>query len=456
MNLTVIILAIYLSTLVLVGLICSKKSKTSKGFYLADRKISTLPLTATITATVVGGSATIAIAKLVYLYGLPSLWLDIGAATGLIILGLTLAKIVRKTKLYTLPEITEHLFNNKVRSTAAILIILTQIAWISLLIQGTGAIIAVLFPINYTITLTIITTIFIAYTISGGQYAVIYTDIIQFLIMIIGVCFLSAPLLYFKAAPMFSTIPMEHLKFPVNNSYGFLPIISLFFMMLMPHLVGPDIYSKLLTAKTEKTATKAAILSGLFRILFAISIGVISLSAIILVPGLPSDQAVFAMPMAITQLGPILSGIILAAFISVMLSSADSVLLSAGTILSIDILKKKSILISRIGILAIGLLALLLALYLNDIIQTLKLAYTVFTSGLTLPILFGFYKTKTRVTSKGALLSLISGGAISLLWLSLGNPFQIDAVIIGLTMSLIPLLIFRDVKNERKNPATTK
>ncbi|HEC72460.1 MAG TPA: sodium:solute symporter family protein, partial [Thermoplasmatales archaeon] len=62
MNLTVIILAIYLSTLVLVGLICSKKSKTSKSFYLADRKISTLPLTATITATVVGGSATIATA----------------------------------------------------------------------------------------------------------------------------------------------------------------------------------------------------------------------------------------------------------------------------------------------------------------------------------------------------------------------------------------------------------
>ena len=443
---TITILILYLSTLILIGIISSKKSKTSKSFYLADRKISTLPLTATITATVVGGSATIATAKMIYLYGLPSLWLDIGAATGLIILGLTLAKIVRKTGLYTLPEITGHLFDNKVRYTAAILIILTQIAWISLLIQGAGAITAVLFPINYKITLIIITIVFITYTLLGGQYAVIYTDVIQFLIMILGVCFLAAPILYFKAAPMFSNIPAEQLKFPVNDSYSFLPVISLFFMMLMPHLVGPDIYSKLLTAKTEKTATKAAILSGLFRILFAISIGIIALSAIILVPGLPPDQAIFAMPQAIIQLGPILSGIIFAAFISVMLSSADSVLLSAGTILSIDITKKKNVLISRIGILIIGLLALILALYLNDIIQTLKLAYTVFTSGLTLPIIFGFYKTKTHVTSKGAMLSLISGGTISLLWLSLGNPFQIDAVITGLTASIIPLLIFRDVK----------
>ena len=148
---TITILILYLSTLILIGIISSKKSKTSKSFYLADRKISTLPLTATITATVVGGSATIATAKMIYLYGLPSLWLDIGATTGLIILGLTLAKIVRKTGLYTLPEITGHLFDNKVRYTAAILIILTQIAWISLLIQGAGAITAVLFPINYKI-----------------------------------------------------------------------------------------------------------------------------------------------------------------------------------------------------------------------------------------------------------------------------------------------------------------
>ncbi len=456
LDLTLIILLCYLSLLILIGIFCSKKSKTSKSFYLADRKIGILPLTATITATVVGGSATIATAKLIYLYGLPSLWLDIGAASGLILLGLTLAKIVRKTGLYTLPEITGYLFNNKVRSTAAILIILTQIAWISLIIQGTGAIISVLFPVDYTLTLTVITMIFITYTLLGGQYAVIYTDIIQFLIMIFGVCFLAAPLLYFKAAPMFSKISSDHLNFPVNSSYGFLPIISLFFMMLMPHLVGPDIYSKLLTAKNEKTAKKAAILSGLFRILFAISIGIIALSAIILVPELPPDQAVFAMPRAITQLGPILSGLILAAFISVMLSSADSVLISAGTILSVDIAKKRNILISRIGILLIGVLALLLALYLNDIIETLKLAYTVFTSGLTLPIIFGFYKTKTHVTSTGALLSLILGGTVSLIWLSLKNPFQIDAVIIGLIISLIPLILFREVKNERKNIATTK
>jgi SSS family solute:Na+ symporter len=449
-NLTLILLISYLVVLIAIGLISTKKAKTSKSFFLADRSLGLFALTATITATVVGGSATIASAKLIYLNGLPSLWLDIGAATGLIILGLTLAKKVRKTKLFTLPEITGSLFDEKVRYASAILIILTQIAWISLLIQGTGAIITILLPINYTLVLTIITLIFIAYTILGGQYAVVYTDIIQFLVMIIGVCLIATPLLFLKAIPQISTISSNRLTFPINSNLGFLPILSLFFMMLMPHIVGPDIYSKILSAKNEKTAKNASLLSGIFRIIFAISIALIAISAIILQPNLSSSEAVFAMPMAINQLSPFIAGPILAAFVSVMLSSADSVLISAGTILSVDITRKKNIITSRIGILIIGLLALGLALYLNDIINTLKLAYTIFTAGLTFPIIFGFYKDKTKISSTGALISLILGGSTSLIWFFLNNPYNIDAIIIGMISSIIPLLIFRE-KNETKN-----
>lgn len=446
---TSIILALYLIVLAGIGYVCSKKAKSSKSFFLADRSLGWFALTATITATVVGGSATIAAAKLIYLNGFPALWLDIGAATGLIILGFTLAKMVRKTGLFTLPEITGTLFNEKVRYVSAVLILLTQIAWIALLIQGTGAVIAILLPLDYTLLLTVITIIFIVYTLLGGQYAVVYTDIIQFIVMLIGVCVIAAPLLFIKALPDLGLIASDKLSFPVNANLGLLPILSFFFMMMMPHIVGPDIYSKLLCAKDEKTAKKSAISAGIFRIVFAISIAVIAISAIVLVPDLTPAEAVFALPKAITHLGPFLAGPILAAFVSVMLSSADSVLISAGTVLSVDLTRKKNMMYSRIGILIIGIFALILALFLNDIINTLKFAYTVFTAGLTLPILFGFYKEKTKVTSVGALVSLITGGSLSLVWFFLNNPYGIDAVLIGLLASVIPLLVLRGDKFER-------
>jgi SSS family solute:Na+ symporter len=154
---TLSILLSYLSLIIIIGLYSARKIRTTTSFFLADRSLGWFSLSATITATVVGGSATIATAKLIYLQGLPALWLDIGAATGLIILGVFIAKKVRRTGLVTLPEITGHLFDENVRKAAAYLILFIQIAWVSLLIQGTGASITILLPFDSYIILTIIT-----------------------------------------------------------------------------------------------------------------------------------------------------------------------------------------------------------------------------------------------------------------------------------------------------------
>ena len=294
--------------------------------------------------------------------------------------------------------------------------------------------------VDYTVILFIITIGCILYTIIGGQYAVIYTDFIQFFIMIIGICFVAAPLLLWEALPNLNQLSSISLAFPVNQEIGILTAGSIFFMMFMPHIVGPDIYSKLLSAKDEKTAKKGAIFSGIFKLIFAIGIAIIALSALILHPGLSNPY--LAIPTAVFNLSPIVSGIILAGFLSVMISSADSCLLSAGTILSVDIFKKNNINISRFGILIVGFGAFILAIFLGDILKTLQLAYTVFTAGLTLPIIFGFYREKTRVTSRGAFWSLLIGGSVSLLWLYFSS-FGDYAVLVGLFFSLIPLLIFR-------------
>ena len=284
----------------------------------------------------------------------------------------------------------------------------------------------------------------------GGQYAVVYTDIIQFLIMFVGICLIAAPLLLFDALPYMDQLSATSLSFPINENIGILAAGSIFFMMFMPHVVGPDIYSKVLSAKDEKTAKKGAIYSSIFKLIFAAAIGIIALSAAVLYPGL--EKASLAIPTAVASLSPVLAGVILAAFISVMLSSADSCLLSAGTILSVDITRKKDVNISRLGILGVGIGALLLALYytkLGGILDTLKLAYTVFTAGLTLPIIFGFYKEKTQATNRGAFWSLICGGSVSLVWLHIDFQYAEYAVLVGLIVSVIPLLLFRD-KNKKK------
>lgn len=440
--LTIGIIISYLFILLAIGLISSKKIKDSNSFFLADRSLKKFPLIATITATTVGGSATIVAGGRIYAEGLPAIWYDLAGGLGLIILGFFIAKKVRKTKLFTLPDITGAMFDNKVRFASAILIIITEIAWVSLLIQACSLVLSVILPVDYTILLVVITIGFIIYTIIGGQYAVVYTDIIQFFVMLIGIVFIAAPLIFIDALPGITKLPSTSLSFPINENIGILAASSIFFMMFLPHIVGPDIYSKILSAKDEKTAKTGTIISGLFKLIFAAAIALIAISAMVLHPNLANPY--IAIPTTMLNLSPILGAIILAAFVSVMLSSADSCLLSAGTIISIDLLKNKNINISRFGILAVGFAALGLALYLNDVLRTLQLAYTIFTAGLTIPILFGFFKEKTHVSTKGALTALILGGSVSLIWFFLNNPYGIDAVIIGMILSLIPLLVFRE------------
>jgi len=448
-SLTIGIIIAYLVILFTMGLIASSKIKNSNSFFLADRSLGKLALISTITATTVGGSATIVAGGRIYLHGLPALWYDLAGGLGLIILGLFVAKKVRKTGLFTLPDITGSMFDKRVRFSSAVLIIITEIAWVSLLIQACSLVLSVAVPVDYTILLVIITVCFILYTIIGGQYAVVYTDIIQFFVMLIGICCIAAPLLFFDALPGISQLSSTTLSFPINSNIGLMGAASIFFMMFLPHIVGPDIYSKLLSAKDEKTARTGAIFSGIFKLVFAVSIAVLALSALVLHPGL--SNAYVAIPTAVLSLSPVIGAIIIAAFVSVMLSSADSCLLSAGTIISVDILKNKDINISRLGILFIGLAALGLAFYLGNILSTLQLAYTVFTAGLTIPILFGFYKEKTRVSAKGALLSLMFGGGVSLVLFFLLNEnminlYGVDPVLIGMIFSIVPLLLFREAK----------
>ena len=441
-----ITIILYLTLITVIGLYTARKTKSSTGFFLADRSIGWLPLMATITATTVGGSATIVAGGRIFASGLPALWYDIAGALGLIILGIFIAKKIRNTNLFTLPDIIGSLYDQQTRHASAILILITEIAWVALLIQASSFILSVILPIDYLYLLLATTVVFMVYTLIGGQYAVVYTDIIQFIVMVIGILLIATPLLFLKAVPYFKSISPAHLSFPINNNIGFLAAGSIFFMMFLPHIVGPDIYSKLLSSKNMRSAQKASIAAGFLKFIFAISIGIIALAAAV-IPSIQSKVTVpaLAIPLAIASLPPIITGFVLASFLSVMMSSADSCLLSAGIILSVDITKKHSMKISRFGIIGVGIAALVLALYhsyLGGILDTLQLAYTVFTSGLSLPVLFGFYKTKTKVTSKGAKYSLIFGGTGSLLWLQFA-PFGEYAVLIGLIISLIPLLVFR-------------
>jgi SSS family solute:Na+ symporter len=158
---------------------------------------------------------------------------------------------------------------------------------------------------------------------------------------------------------------------------------------------------------------------------------------------------------------PIVSGIVLAALLSAVMSSAVTCLLSASTIFNVDILKrfntgmseKQLLNYSRYGIVIIGLGAMFLALELKGIISTIMWAYTIFTTGIIIPVAAGFYKDKLRVTPTGALAAVIGGGLTGLLSKILTKVHYLDIGALLVAILILFIVSFIDVRIKKTKSA---
>ncbi|MFC2057192.1 sodium:solute symporter, partial [Chloroflexota bacterium] len=216
-------------------------------------------------------------------------------------------------------------------------------------------------------------------------------------------------------------LPPDKFAFPVSSQFGGYELIALLLLVGLTYVVGPDMYSRLFCAKDGKVAKTSALWTALLIIPFALAITLIGMGASALFPQIPPEQA---FPMVIKEvLPPFLGGIVLAALLCAVMSSADTVLLTASTILTMDVIKplrpslsqEKILSISRWGIVILGVGSLLLALALKGIISALLFAYTVYTAGLILPVIAGFYKNRLKVTPVGALVAIAGGGSAALI-----------------------------------------
>lgn len=418
------IIIIYFLGMLAIGVYVYRKRQASSndGFFVANRSGSTLLILGSLCATFIGASVAVGMAGLGYSKGLSGAWWLLVGAVGLFILGLFLARKVRRVGLYTLPELVEKQYGSKAGFVASILIVVAWIAVIAGQIIAAGKILTVLLPYDLSSLMAIAAAVFILYTALGGQYSIIRTDFAQFAILTVGIL-ISLGFVLVRVggiSGLTASLPSEYFSFPVSINFGWYDLVLFLVLTGSTYIVGPDIYSRLFCARDEKVARSSVLWAALIAIPVAFVIVLIGMGAKVLFPEIASEQA---FPTVIENLLPIgVSGLVVAALLAAIMSSADTVLLTTSTILSQDIYKRispdmserKSLIVSRLGVVIIGVLALVVALELKGVISSLFLAYTVFTSGLVVPVIAGFYKDKLKVNSAGAIAAIIGGGGTAL------------------------------------------
>jgi SSS family solute:Na+ symporter len=417
-----IVVAIYFAAMIAIGLVSRRRAMGSDNFFVAGRSGSSLFITGSLLATIIGGSAIMVTSSLGFTRGLSGAWWLLVGSVGLIALGIFLAKKVREFGLYTLPELVEKQYNRWVALAGSILIVVAWIGVIGAQIIAAGSIMSVLGIGDPRLWMIIFTAIFVVYTILGGQHAILRTDTLQTVIIFAGI-FGALALVFIRFGGwngLMSALPPERFNFLTGPQFSGYDFINLLLLVGLTYVVGPDMYSRLFCARDTSTARKSVFWAALLIIPFALAITIIGMGASALFPDIASNQA---FPMVIKEvLSPVWGSIVLAALLCAFMSSADTCLMTASTILSVDImgrfkpsLNQSQILsISRWGIVVLGVASLVLALYLADIVTAILFAFTVYTAGLILPVLAGFYKDKLKVTPAGALAAIIGGGGVAL------------------------------------------
>lgn len=438
---------IYFLGLVFIGSRSYKIVKGINSFFVADRGAPFLLVTGSLFATIIGGSATIGMAGLGYRQGLVGSWWLLVGAIGLFFLGLFWAEKVRGYSLYTLPEILEVQYGPKAKLFASGLIVIAWMGIIAGQIVAAGRILEVIWSAPAPVLMLITGGVFILYTLLGGQYSVVRTDTIQSLIIVVAIL-VAVPLCLGKVGGvllMREALGHDYFLFPVSQQFTWKTLATYLFLVGSTYVVGPDIYSRLFCAGDKKAARGATMTVALALIPFAFSITMVGMSARVLFPGI-SPEASF--PTMITHVLPIgVSGLVIAALLSAVMSSADTCLLTTSTILSVDVIRaflrpaisERSLLVlSRFLIAVIGVFSLFLALRLKGVIPSLLLGYTVYTSGLVFPVLLGFYRDRLGVRREAAILAMLAGGGLALMGKLMGLK---DFGLYGFFLSGVTLII---------------
>lgn len=441
----------YLVLLIAIGFYFSKKMKGMGDFLVAGRKLN-LPLTtATLMATWTGAAAITGYAGWCYYCGYSMLWIAFATTPSLIIIGILFAKKLRKLALYTVPDLLKLRYDKKTGGVSAVLIAAYCIGVVAGEIMGGAAVMSTIFGWEFAHAMLLVAVIVIAYTTLGGLWAVAWTDLIQFLILSIGLV-IAIPLTLKEVGGWsglhISLAEMDPAHLGIFEYAPYKMILAWFIIIFASNFIAPDIYQRMYAAKDERTARLAMGITGMWDTILTMIALVLGMAAFVIFAG--EIEGDMALPMLIDKLFPgIFGAFVMVAIMAVIMSTADSLLVVASGTFVEDFYKgfinpkvteEYALKLIRVMTIVSGLIALALAFYFESIMDSILFASSIYAAGLFIPVMSAFYWQ--RGTKEAAFISALLGGAVTIIWrIIYGAEASIDPILPGIAISIVSFVV---------------
>jgi len=430
-----LIFGAYMAGIMAIGFYHFCRHETAEDYYLGGRAMPAHHVGLSIVATDVGGGFSIGLGGVGFTMGLSGSWLLftglVGAWMTAVLIIPRIKKIDRAENMFTYPDFLRWRYNEKVALLAAVISGIGYLGFTSAqLLAGAKLAAATILPAApfgvdpLQFALYVIALVTVLYTVLGGIKAVIYTDTVQWIILLAGLVLVTIPVTLFEIggwSALRAELPRAY--FSLSN-IRLVTFINWMVTIIPIWLIGMTLYQRMFACRNESDARRAWFIAGLFEYPVMAFTGVfLGMCARVL---FPEAEAEMGLPLLIRDVLPIgVTGIVISAYFSAIMSTADSCLVASSgnfvnDILERHIWKERShqdvVRLSMVITLVIGVLAVVMASQFQTVLDAILYAYSFMVSGLFVPTLGAFFWRKS--SSIGALGGMLSGGILTVLLLT--------------------------------------
>jgi sodium/proline symporter len=440
MSSVIVVLVVYLILLAILAAWSARETGSLSGFYIAGKKLPYWVVAFSTNATGESGWLLLGLTGMAYKVGAEAYWVLVGELLGIAgswwIISRRLKRLSDETDSITVPDVLAARFDDRwhlIRGVAVVIILTMVTVYITAQLVASGKAMSGFLGMDYSTGVVVGSVIVIGYTFIGGYKAVCYTDVLQGVMMLIGL--IAVPIAAIHAVGGVGAVVdklaaedpnlLDMFALTSTGTAGWVRAIS-FVAIGLPFLGVPQLLVRYMSARDDVEIRKARVVSVLVLLFFTGGAVTAGIAGRALVPELADAETIF--PTLSTELfPPVLAGVMLVVVLSAIMSTADSLLLLASSAVVRDTIqrifgsRKSDHALAGYGkivTILIGVVAIAFAIPEAKFIFSFVLYAWSGLGAAFGPVMLCLLYSR-RTTSAGVLTGMLAGFIVSIVWVAL-------------------------------------
>ncbi|MDN5819022.1 MAG: sodium:solute symporter, partial [Yaniella sp.] len=427
-----------------------------------------------------GGASAVGGVGLGYEHGISGMWMVGAIGIGIIILSLAFAPLLQKLKIYTVVQMLTLRYGHESTQGASLVMLAYTMMICATSTGAYASIFVVLFDWDRWLSVLVGGSVVLIYSVIGGMFSITLADVVQFVVMTVGLFFLMLPYGLNEAGGWSGMQERLDTEFFSIDGIGLQSIITYFVVYTLGILIGQDIWQRVFTGRTPGITRWGGFTAGIYILAFGIAGAIVGMTVASMDSGIENRDDVFSI-VAIDILPYGLGGIAMAGGIAAMMSTASGGLIASATVARTDVMPllrsfasrkrpgqlsgreaaqmarenversddhEADVKSNRRWVFGLGVAVMALALVVPDVVAALTIAYAILVGGLLVPIIGAM--TWRRGTGIGAAWSMLAGTVVTLgtmIYLeitaenALDGVFANEPIYFGLLASIIVFIV---------------